>query len=349
MELFNFCGSHFEVGQAIGKTFRQQIRRTLANNADLQDTFLPFHHTPEGKRKYQRLIQLHRLRFPQYFSELEGISQGAGVSFEELFLVNMRGEYQIYVRRSKDFECSTCSLLTADQALFAHNEDGSSIYHGQMCLVRIEVPRKPAFIALCYPGFLPGNAFGFNSNGICFSANSILPKGTVTGLGRHFIARSLFEARSLEEAVKLATTPGRASGFNYTIGSLKERRIINLEVSPSTYRLLEVKGSFFHANHYIRLTEVDQLITLSSRSRQKRGEMILAEGLTKDKKGVLKVLRDHKVKDYPILRDGRPPDSGVTLVTALFDLDSKRLTIYPGGKRRPKQRFKPLIEIPMTQ
>ena len=347
MKLFTFCGSHFEVGLAIGKRFRQQIRRTLANNTDLENTFLSFHHTADGKRKYQRLIRLHRLRFPQYFSELEGISQGAGVSFEELFLVNMRGEYQIYVRKLAGFECSTCSLLTAKSAVFAHNEDGSPIYHGQMYLVRIEVQGNPPFVALCYPGFLPGNAFGFNSEGICFSANSLLPKGTVTGSGRHFIARSLFEARSLEETIKLATIPGRASGFNYTIGSLKERRIINLEVSPNTHSVLEIKGSFFHANHYIRLAKVDQLITPSSKSRQLRGEMLLAKESAKDKAGVLKVLRDHKIRDYPILRNGRQPDGGVTLVTALFDLDSKRLTIYPGGIRRPKQRFKPLIEIPM--
>jgi len=349
MKLFTFCGSHFDIGVAIGKTFGEQIRRTLANNGDLQNTFLPFHRTAEGKRKYQRLIQLHRLRFPQYFSELEGISQGAGVSFQELFLVNMRGEYQIYARRSNDLECSTCSLLTTKSAVFAHNEDGSSIYHNQMYLVRLEIKGKPALTAFCYPGFLPGNAFGFNSEGICFSANSVLPKGVVTGVGRHFIARSLFESTSLEQAIRLATTVGRASGFNYAIGSLKEHRIVDLEVSPRSHHLVEIKGSFFHANHYIRLTKVDQLITPSSRFRQQRGEMLLAKGLAKNKTGVLKVLRDHKVKDYPILRDGRHPDGGMTLVTALFDLDSKTLTIYPGGKRRPKQRFKPLIEIPMTQ
>lgn len=347
MKLFTFRGSHFEVGLAIGKSFSRQIKRALANNTDLQNTYLPFHHSSEGKRKYEKLIQLHRLRFPQYISELEGISKGAGVSFEELFLVNMRGEYRIYARKAKDIECSTCSLLTAKSAVFAHNEDGSPIYHGQMYLVRIEVQGSHPFAALCYPGFLPGNAFGFNSEGICFSANSIIPKGTATGLGRQFIARSLFEARSLKHALKLATIPGRASGFNYTIGSLKERRIINLEVSPHTHSVLEIRGCFFHANHYIRLAKVDQLITHSSQSRQKRGEMLLAKGLAEDKEGVLKVLRDHKVRDYPILRNGRQPDSGVTLVTALFDLDSRKLAIYLGGLKKPNQTYKPLIEIPI--
>jgi len=348
MKLFDFHGSHFDVGLAVGKTFRQQIQETLANNVLLQDTFLPFHRTTEGQLKYQELIRLHRLRFPEYLSELDGISQGAEASFEELFLLNLRGEYRRYAGESEDFGCSTCSLLTADDALFAHNEDGSQIYHNQMYLVRLEVLRKPTLTALCYPGFLPGNAFGFNSEGVCFSANSILPKTIGIGLGRYFVARSLFEAKSLEEAIRLATISGRASGFNYTIGCLKERRIIDVEVSPSSYNLLEIKGCFFHANHYIKLSEVEQLITPSSQARQHRGEILLAKGVAQNKTGVLNILRDREVQDYPILRDGKPPDGSMTLVTALFDLYSKTLTIYPGGVERTNQKLEPLIEISMT-
>jgi predicted choloylglycine hydrolase len=349
MKLFNFRGSHFDVGLAMGKTFGRQIRKTLASNVSLEDTFLRYHRTAEGKRKYRRLIRLHRLRFPEYLSELEGISQGAGVSFEELFMVNMRGEYEIYATRSPNFECSTCSLLTDNNAIFAHNEDGSSIYHDQMYLVRLEIEGKPALTAFCYPGFLPGNAFGFNSEGICFSANSVLPKVVVIGVGRQFIVRSLFESTSLEQAIRLATTFGRASGFNYAIGSLKERRMVDLEVSPMSHHLVEIKGCFFHANHYIGLKGVDQSITPSSRTRQHRGLMLVAKGVAKNKTGVLKILRDRGAKDYPILRDGTPPDGSMTLVTALFDLDSKTLTIYPGGAGRARRRLDPLIEISMTQ
>jgi predicted choloylglycine hydrolase len=349
MRLHNLSGSHRDVGLAIGKTFAQQIRKTLAGNTILQKTFLPFHRTAEGKRKYQELVQLHEPRFPDYLSELRGISEGAGVPFEELFLVNMRGGYRGYAAESADSGCSTCSLLTPDNAMFAHNEDGSPIYQDRMYLVRLEIMGKPAFTALCYPGFLPGNAFGFNSEGVCFSANNVLAKRIATGLGRHFIARSLFEARSLEEAIQLATVSGRASGFNYTIGSFKERRIVNVEVSPNRHNVFEIKGFHFHANHYIKLSDVDQLITPSSQARQHRAEALLAEGVARDRTGVLKVLRDRQVKNYPILRDGKPPDGSMTFVTAMFDLDSKKLTIYPGGVGRMNHGFEPLIEISMGE
>jgi hypothetical protein len=347
MRIFNFRGSHFDVGFAVGRTFRRRIRNALVENAALQKRFLPFHRTPEGKRKYQDLIRLHSLRFPDYLLELEAISKGAEAPFEELFLANLGEEYECYAPKCDDSGCSTCSLLTAETAIFGHNEDNLPIYEDQMYLLRTEIVGKPAFTALCYPGFLPGRSLGFNSEGICFCANSVRPAKVVTGLGRHFIARSLFEARSLQEALGLATIPGRASGFNYTIGCLKERRIVDLEVSPDDHRVTEIEGRYFHANHYISVSGLDQSVSASSQSRQKRGEALLEEGLVQNKASLLEVLRDRKTKDYPILRDGRPPDNSITLVTGLFDLDSGTLTIYPGAGRAD-EGFEPLLEISMN-
>ncbi len=348
MRIFNFRGSHVDIGFAVGRAFRRRIRNALAENAALQERFLPFHRTPEGERKYQKLIQLHKLRFPDYLLELEAVSKGAEVSVEELFLANLGEEYECYAPECDDSGCSTCSLLTTETAIFGHNEDNLPIYEDKMYLLRTEIVGKPAFTALCYPGFLPGRAFGFNSEGICFCANSVRPAKVVAGLGRHFVARSLFEARSLQEAVELATIPGRASGFNYTIGCLKERRIVDLEVSPDDYQVSEIKGCYFHANHYIKLSQVRQSISSSSQSRRKRGEMLLGEGVVRDKASLLSVLQDRQVGDYPILRNRKPPDNGITLGTGLFDLDSGTLTIYPGA-RRPTERFEPLIEIPMRE
>lgn len=40
---------------------------------------------------------------------------------------------------------------------------------------------KPVFMAFCYPGFLPGYAFGFNDTGICFAANNVQPCRSIRG------------------------------------------------------------------------------------------------------------------------------------------------------------------------
>ena len=111
-----------------------------------------------------------------------------------------------------------------------------------MYVVRVAVDDCPTFTALCYPGFLAGNASGFNEFGILHSINHVAPRPVKVGVGRHFIARSLLEARSLAEALRRVTIPDRAAGFNYNIGSLAERRIVSVEVSPERYHIHEVQG-----------------------------------------------------------------------------------------------------------
>jgi predicted choloylglycine hydrolase len=328
MEIFTFSGSHYEVGLAIGKAFSHQIRKTLAVHAALQKRFLPFHQTIEGKRLYKQFIRLHALRYPDYLSEIEGTAKGAGISFDELLVANLGDIYDHYAPKLDSSGCSTCSLVTSDSAMFGHSEDNSAIYKDQMYLARVEITGKPAFTALCYPGYLPGRAFGFNDDGICLCANSMGPKEVVAGLGRHFITRSLFEARSLDEAIRLATVSGRASGLNLTIGSVKERRIVDLEISPQDHDVFEVEGSYFHANHYVRLAQTDQSISPSSRSRQMRGEALLKQGAVRDRESILNILRDQSERDYPILRDGKPPDTrSITLCIGSFDLCAQTLTI----------------------
>ena len=119
-----------------------------------------------------------------------------------------------------------------------------------MYVVRVAVDDCPTFTALSYPGFLPGNAFGFNEFGILHSINHVAPRPVKAGVARHFIARSLLEARSLEDAVRRVAIHDRAAGFNYNIGSCAERRIISAEVSPERHHVHEVQGYYTHTNHY---------------------------------------------------------------------------------------------------
>ena len=328
IEQLEATGSHFEVGFAIGKRFAEQIHRLLDNYLFLQKQVLPYHRTPEGQARYQGLLDLNRARYPDYFAELEGLAQGAGRPFEELFLANTRGEYQQYLHELYACGCSDCAVVTDDVALIGHNEDGAPEFRGNMYVVHAKVVGKPAFTALSYPGFLCGNAFGFNAEGLCFSIDNVRPRDARLGVGRHFIARSLLEARSLDDAIERVMVPGRALGFGYTIGSVRERRIVYVEVAPGTYRVHEVSGCYFHANHYQELTDVDQIIGPSSRARVKRAGELLQDRLPVDAAGVMAVLGDRADEKYPIYRTATPPDENVTLCTALFDLDGRRLRLH---------------------
>ncbi|MGA9479172.1 MAG: C45 family peptidase [Desulfobacterales bacterium] len=333
-----------EIGYTIGKNFRAEIVRTLDRHDGLNTRFMPYSRTPAGRARYRHLVALHRNRFPEFIGELEGMAEGASVPFEKLFVINLRGEYQRYAADGDEGGCSTCSLVSPGTAAFGHNEDGLALYRDQTYLVRARPQDKPVFTAFCYPGFLPGNAFGFNEAGICFSCNNVQPLRARDGVGRHFIARSLLESRSLPEAVAAVHPPDRAYGFNYTIGSLMERRIVNVEVTPDDVAVSEIRGPYFHANHYVELDNVDQEIAESSRNRFERGARHILEDRVKGKEDILNVLRDVEGR-LPILRDGSPPDPFVTLVTALFDLDGRKLVIYGGSENGTDTGLKPLVEL----
>jgi hypothetical protein len=341
------AGSPSEIGRVIGKAFKAEIVGTLDGHEGLNTRFMPYSRTPAGKTRYRDLVALHRNRFAAFFSELEGMAEGAEVPFEKLFVINLRGEYQRYAIEDDEPGCSTCSLLLPSAAAFGHNEDGLALYRGQTYLVRVHPQDKPAFTAFCYPGFLPGNAFGFNAAGICFAANNVQPSRVRNGIGRHFIARSLLECRSLAEAVAAVQPPDRAYGFNYTIGSLTERRIVNVEVAPDEVAVTEIRGAYFHANHLVELSTVNQEIGESSRRRYERGRWFIHTDRVRGTKDILRVLRDGD-GDLPILRDGNPPDPFVTLVTALFDLDDRKLVIYDGKRRGVDAQLKPLVELPLV-
>lgn len=331
-------GSPFEAGRALGQRFAGEIHRLLDNYPFFQDTLLPYHQTVEGQGRYREFLSVNRARYPQYIAELEGMAQGADRPFEELFLLNLRGEYRDYLRGG-DRGCSDCTLVTESAALIGHNEDGAPAFRGNMYLVHARIAGGPPFSALTYPGFLCGNAFGMNVHGVCFSIDNVQPKAARVGVGRHLIARSLLEARSLDDAIRRVTVPGRASGFSYTVGSMVERRVIVVEVAPEAHHVREVRGAVFHTNHYLDLPSVAQTVGPSSRARLERSAAIMRQSPPRDAAGVLALLTDEAGPSYPIYRTATPPDGSATLFTALFDLDARRLRIYTAHPLRQPEAF----------
>jgi len=333
IEQLEVTGSHFEVGFAIGERFAMQIQRLLDNYAFFQQQIVPHHRTPDGRARYQALLESSRSRFPNYCVELEGLAQGAKCSFEDLFLVNMRGEYREHLRGTELRGCTDCALLTDEAALIGHNEDGSPILRDNMYLIHARVEDAPAFTALSYPGFLCGNAFGFNAAGVCFSIDNVSPRNVREGVGRQFVARSLLDACSLDDAIERATVPGQAMGFSYTIGSTAERRIVLVEVAPGSYHVRDVRGCYSHTNHYREL-DATQTVGPSSLARLERANTLLRKDPPVDAAGVLSILGDHADEGFPIYRTAAPPDQSATLYTALFDLDRRSLRIYTGHPAR---------------
>lgn len=307
-----FEGSHKELGLEIGKGFSKEIHESLDNYDPLVENFLPKYKTDEGKNLYEQYLKFNNNRFPNFVDELKGISEGSNRPFQEIFMCNIRSE----------FGCSNSILLDEKHALLGHNEDGNIAFKNSF-LVTSKVDDGIRWTAYTYPGFLCGNAFGFNEYGLVFAVNNVAPKNKRIGIGRHFIARSLLESKSIDEAVQKCLIDSRASGFACAIGSIKERRVIVLELGPDNHYLREVNGPYFHANHYLDMG-IEQTISKSSERRV----LAAKKHNVRDKRSLLESLSDTSDADFPIYQTAKGNSRIVTLCTALFDLDKKELVIY---------------------
>ena len=332
-------GTHFEVGKSIGSHFAAQIHEAFNNYSFFHNQILPYHHTHAGATCYIKLLELHRARFPAYIQELEGVAEGANRPFRDIFLINLRVEYLGFINEVEGRGCSDCSLLTNDVALIGHNEDGSPTFGPHMYFLSVHVDGSASFMACSYPGFLCGNAFGFNTHGICASIDDIRPSNVRLGLGRHFLARSLLDAKSIADAITRITLDNRASGFSYTIGSVDERRIVEVEVTPESYHVHEIRGASFHANHILNMENATQLIEPSSAARVRRANELMKQNKLANAVDILNILGDRSDQDYPVYRTASVPDNLETFCTALFDLDARELRVYLNNPAEDQDDF----------
>ncbi|UUX51031.1 C45 family peptidase [Nisaea acidiphila] len=327
-------GTPYDLGQALGRKGRQAIAEASFATPQFRalEQWL-------GSERLKGLEVSARTSFPEFVREIEGIADGAEQPFEKIFLWNCRGDLRDLVRSDED-ACTSLMLPAADgrPARLAHNEDGAPELAGQGFIAHFEPDISPAFDAYCYPGMLPGHAFGWNAAGIVQTINNIRPHDLTVGVPRHVITRAVLAAETIDEALELLKRTDRASGFHHNLAD-GSGRMVSVEAPASGFVAEEVSAPHAHANHLIRggLAHVEQTISESSRQRQERADAMLAAG----ERDPLTILFDRTVQDNPILcRAEREASDSYTLATfaCSFGSDGMEWGIYHGPDRKPVLR-----------
>ena len=76
-------GTHREVGLKIGEQCRSQIQDMLTNLRDSPPAGAAWEKMLDQSKEY---LAHSRAAYPRYIEELEGLAEGSGVSFDEIFL-----------------------------------------------------------------------------------------------------------------------------------------------------------------------------------------------------------------------------------------------------------------------
>ncbi|XP_068647286.1 uncharacterized protein [Aristolochia californica] len=125
-------------------------------------------------------------------------------------------------------------------------------------LIRATLSNGLSFTAYTYAGELPSCAFGFNSNGLAFTLDSVSPSMEEIipgGIDRNLISHDLLNATGLDDAISRIHSSNVSVGHSYNLIDVHKCKIINVETaSGKRVSIVEVGSKpFFHANMYLHL------------------------------------------------------------------------------------------------
>jgi hypothetical protein len=304
-------GSPWEAGLALGRFGTAAVHRHLLHTQTWQSVMLW-----RGTAQAGAMAALVQARFPHVWAELQGLAEGLRLPFEDVFLWNCRGD----VWAMSNDGCTTVQLPGAANRRIAHNEDGDPGFAGHCALAQFRIDGSPGFAAFVYPGSLPGHTFAVTDTGLAMTVNNLRQRRVEVGVPRMVLTRALLDAPDLEAAVSVLREHPRAGGFHLTLGHCASPELLSIEYSAHGCSVGELTQPSVHANHAIHpeMRDCPQVITDSSRMRQRRGEILLAEARAHGRQpDPLAILADQTDSPLPIHRtDPNDPDDENTLATA---------------------------------
>jgi isopenicillin-N N-acyltransferase like protein len=257
------AGRPYERGLAYGSQAKAYVKRGVRHySQQLQSLAMDWATVQRIVRDYLRRTEEYG---PQYVEEMRGIADGAGLTLDEIMLLNARTEVielALHPERLRGLRipgiadgCTAVVALpeatAAGRLIHAHNWDWKVGAAEASLVVRVRRSDGPDFITFTEAGALA--RFGFNSVGIGVTANYLESDRDYrqVGVPLAIIRRKVLEEEHFALAVKTVyTTP--KSGSNNIILSDARGLVIAFECAPDETFLLEPeRGLLVHTNHWL--------------------------------------------------------------------------------------------------
>jgi isopenicillin-N N-acyltransferase-like protein len=255
LTLLKLGGSPYEIGHHHGREGKEGIQNFLNIIINHGKEFMPDLTKEKAlaqAKLYKPFIEAYA---PHLAEEIKGIADGAEISLEEAYLLQVRAEFtQLTIEEVAKEGCTSFSIpkdKTDDGEVWVgQNLDLTPFYKDFGVMLHIAPKKGP--VILCYSQIGSIAHAGINSAGIGWAANALFSSGWKAGVPRPVLYRLLLEKGSVSEAIKSVTEAARASSCNYLI-SHKSGEIKDLEVTPEDYGIIDSpqSGVMIHANHFI--------------------------------------------------------------------------------------------------
>jgi predicted choloylglycine hydrolase len=193
---------------------------------------------------------------PDLFEEMQGISEGSGVDFNQLFVYQSFDEFFVFLLHSGSLDigttghCTTAGIYgrAGKPNYVGHNNDIPTYHEEVVSVLHIKYPDSDLEIMQsAFAGQLAQN--GVNNRGVAVGINTLanLPGGD--GLPVSFHVRKILEGARIDEAVNYLKQARFAQAMNYLIGD--REKVISVETWQGSATVLDIYGDTFavHTNH----------------------------------------------------------------------------------------------------
>jgi isopenicillin-N N-acyltransferase-like protein len=300
------CGTAYAIGfqhgRAIAGTLRSFLSDGFAHINKFRSVPLSRIEIADAVRQHARIIEEDQ---PDIAEELRGLAAGAGVSYEQAVLLQIRRE----LIREGPSGCSECTMLAAMQpetgAILGQTID---LYPGMTDLgyvLTVEPDGAPSYVTYTFAGLL--GYVGLNAAGLAICINFVQSNDWQPGLSPYLLVRHLLRFDGIDPCIAELKRIRRSSSRCLTVAD--RRRIVAIEMTARELRVIEGE-KLFHTNHYVHedLVPCDRMNVFSrnaSKLRLARVQEIADERTHPwDPDAIFDVLSDHSLAPIGLCAHG---------------------------------------------
>jgi isopenicillin-N N-acyltransferase like protein len=236
--LIQVSGNHHEIGVQFGHAAAEGIRRFLALILDGARQSRGW--TRDETLRYSLLfLPLFEQHCPHLLPEIHGLAEGAGVSFAEALLLQLRAEVTQVAEGCSAFALSRA--VTADgRVLAGQNSDMSPEMEELGLILKITPDAGPRILMFTFRGLL--GYHGMNSAGVAHFANALPARPWRMALPHYPLKRMFLETTSVQDCLRLMKRVPVCSTGNYVLadgqGSIADAGVAPDAADP--HRLLSL-------------------------------------------------------------------------------------------------------------
>ena len=244
-------GAPFEIGRQFGEMARVRVLLHLSNQKSSMERLFP--ENPDWWREeVTNYLPPYEALAPHFVEEMHGLARGAGVTFEEVLLLNVRDEVLTSLKPGPDEACTSfgCSgdLALDGHPILGQTKDTAAISRDLYVVAAMYQQGRPDLLQMPYAGEF--GVFGLSSSGMAVFGNALYVKGQPSGtLPLSLFRRLVLEADSVDEVIALVEERSIAAVGSLTIGD-RSGRVVAIENTDLGHAVVESRdGLLVHANH----------------------------------------------------------------------------------------------------